>query len=599
MIKQFDTIKSIIPDWILDDNPQFYYFLKEYYQWMSDRAYDQTYLYNHMDYMFLKKELDSYVDSYLDGRYPSIPNELMRDHTFMVRWSNQLNSMKGSPDIYHLLFFLFFDNEVVISYPSSDVLKISGAKWIKSKKVIYVTIHNKSFAKSSIVQDIKVVDGEVKTFGVFDVLQLELDKGYTNIIDPTKAVITTNDDEEYLLETSNSVQVVNGGSKHYVNEILFPQTAPSYELTITATATGSVEIPISFNSFSNMTVTINGNKLFNYTVDDGVLYSTFIEVGSVINITTTGYSGEIQVTKVDNNGAVTEAVAYKPFIGHFKSNVKVDDCEFKLSVNVVNTLQGYYEDGYSRLDDRDKLQDSDYYQDYSYDISSTTIPESYRVMVKGFIHPAGYKIFTTALNDFNTSKMAFMRNVEDEVDIDTVEFNRTAIRALGNNYKTACYSSGGSFSLPSTLTTDQINYMKGEKGYLGYDYDMLCKMLIEEAYYIIYADDGSNNNNYDENSISDVTNYIKRNYIDPKYFNDVSSLYYATVGTEASSASLYIPYTYIEEGYFKLDLSKIKDTPKGWMTRSSIAYVDFYYEQHYTVEYDTGDTYFESGYVKD
>ena len=595
MIKQFDTLKSIIPEWILEDNPNFYDFLRHYYEWMTEKGYDQTGLYNHMDYMSLKKDMATYVNDYFDSRLPAIPNELLRDNVFMLRWSKQLNSMKGSPDIFHLLFYLFFDDEVVITYPSDDVLKLSAAKWIKPKHVIYTTLHNKEFTKSEIIQNIKVLDGSVKTFGVFDVLMLEIDNSYTNIVDANKPIISTNDDSEYVLNNSNQVKVVNGGLNHYVNEILFPRQDPTYSVKVTVTTAGVIALPVAFNNTSTLTVKANGNNLYTYDISENTLYSSLLDVGDVVEITCKGYTGEIQVTRVDNRGSVIEAVAYKPFIGEYNGNVAVGDCVFSLSHSNINKLLGYYENGLSRLDDQDKIQDSYYYQNYSYDISSTTSPDAYREMVKEYIHPSGFKLFTTALNDFYTNKSTYLQSINDIVDIDVVEFNRTAIRALGNCYKTAALSSN-SFSVPP-LSTEQLDYLKGQKGYLGYDYDMLCKMLIEEAYYIIYADDGSNNNNYDENAINDVTNFIRRDYIKAKYFNDVSSLYYATVGSEASSASLYIPYSYITEGYFKLDLTKIKDSPKGWMTRSNIAYVDFYYPQQYTVENDMGDTYFESGYV--
>lgn len=597
MIKQFDTLKSIIPEWILEDNPNFYAFLKHYYEWMSEKGYDQTGLYNHLDYMSLRKDMASYIDDYFSGTLPAIPNELLRDKTFMLRWSKQLNSMKGSPDIFHLLFYLFFDNEVVISYPNDDVLKLSSAKWIKPKSVIYTTLHNKEFTKSDIVQNIKVLDGEVKTYGRYDVLVLEVDKTYTNTIDSNLPLITTNDTNEYVLGNSNDIKVINGGANHYINEILYPSKKPQYSFKVTATIAGQVEFPISFNNMLGIDVFVNQTRFYAYDISEHILYSSFINKGDTITVNSDGFSGEIQVTKVDDRGSVLEAVAYKPFIGEYTSNIQIDDCVFSLSHSNINNLQGYYDNGLSRLDDQNKIQDSDYYQNYSYDISSTTAPEEYRDLIKEYVHPSGYKLFTTALNDFHTEKLDTTKPITDEIDIDFVEFNRTAIRALGNCYKTAAFSNN-TFSVPP-LSEDQKKYLYGEKGYLGYDYDMLCKMLIEEAYYIVYAQDGTNNNNYDETQINDVTNYVKRDYIKAKYFNDVSSLYYATVGSEASTTSLYIPYTYIKEDYFELDLSKIKDSPKGWMTRSNIAYVDFYYAQHYTEENDMGDTYFESGYVTD
>lgn len=597
MIKQFETVKSILPDWIQDENPQFLAFLEDYYKWMSESNIDQGYLYNHMDFLFLKKNVDSYVEMFMESRYPDIPAALIKDKTFMVRWSSKLNAMRGTPDIYHLLFFLLFDEEVEITYPRDNVLKLSNAKWIKPKNVIYVSCHEQNFTTSEIIQDIKIIDGQVLQFGHYTCLMLELDKSYNHNIDTSKPIVSINGRDEYLIPTSNKVKVVNGGKLHYVNEIIYPKTTPEYTFNIVATVSGSVDFGVSASSYSEVTVKVNNSPLYIYEINNSVLYSSFINSGDVVVITIKGYTGELQVKSINSNGSVTEIIPVKPFIGRYKAQVKVDDLVLEFSDSTIVELSGYYKTGSSVLDVSDKIQDSDYYQDYSYDISSNVIPETYREMVKDYVHPAGYKLFTTALSDTSVTNKS-LKTVEDVVDVADVEFNHTAIRAVGNNYKMVALSyKANSFSVPE-LTPSQLLYMNGERGYLGYDYDMVCKQLIEEAYYIIYADDGANNGGYDENAISDITNYIRKNYIDPKYFNDVSSLYYATVGTQASTSSLYIPYSYITEGYFALDMSHITEVPKGWMNRSNIAFVDFYYAQQYTEEKDTGDTYFESGYIQ-
>ena len=68
---------------------------------------------------------------------------------------------------------------------------------------------------------------------------------------------------------------------------------------------------------------------------------------------------------------------------------------FVTSVSGIRTLTGRYLGTKGFLSWNNKIQDSDYYQEFSYAIKSSVLVEKYRDVVQNLLHPAGTKMFGT------------------------------------------------------------------------------------------------------------------------------------------------------------------------------------------------------------
>jgi hypothetical protein len=62
-------------------------------------------------------------------------------------------------------------------------------------------------------------------------------------------------------------------------------------------------------------------------------------------------------------------------------------------VDVNGVSKGYWKDNKSFLSDTIYLQDSYYYQKFSYEIVATRMLETYETQIKNLIHPSGMKLF--------------------------------------------------------------------------------------------------------------------------------------------------------------------------------------------------------------
>jgi hypothetical protein len=84
----------------------------------------------------------------------------------------------------------------------------------------------------------------------------------------------------------------------------------------------------------------------------------------------------------------------------------------EIKVRGMGFTEGSWRTTTSFLNERTKvIRDNDYYQEYSYDISSIVNPDTYEKLVREEVAPAGTKLFSSPLiNSFNT--------FETDVDID-------------------------------------------------------------------------------------------------------------------------------------------------------------------------------------
>ena len=75
------------------------------------------------------------------------------------------------------------------------------------------------------------------------------------------------------------------------------------------------------------------------------------------------------------------------------SNAGDNNATFTVSINTLASTSGEYTNEDSLLSGKDKIQDSFYYQDYSYVLKTDISINEFRDPVKSFIHPAGWNLF--------------------------------------------------------------------------------------------------------------------------------------------------------------------------------------------------------------
>lgn len=154
----------------------------------------------------------------------------------------------------------------------------------------------------------------------------------------------------------------------------------------------------------------------NATIKGQVTQSTAV-VSQVYEVQDTHVMGDNAYVKSDvvsANGVVASFEVVDSGWGYEAgSEVRLmnDSTPYIVTGRVVNSKQGvgagYWQSDESLLNGSAKIQDSDYYQDYSYEIVSPIAFEKYRKVLKGILHVAGTKMFNrfekVDTEEFNTT----------------------------------------------------------------------------------------------------------------------------------------------------------------------------------------------------
>jgi hypothetical protein len=134
-----------------------------------------------------------------------------------------------------------------------------------------------------------------------------------------------------------------------------------------------------------------------------------------------GYNAKVDATASTATGVVTavyiedSGYGYNPDQTIRLSSMELENDYVVTGTAIVDSIgkgKGYYKNNKGFLSDNINIQDSDYYQSFSYEIVASRMIDTYEKYVKDLIHPSGMKLF---------GKFALTREMLDDV-METYEF---------------------------------------------------------------------------------------------------------------------------------------------------------------------------------
>lgn len=359
-------IPGQLPEFVRVDHPTLVSFLTAYYEWLDS---DNTYLRS-------PKKLASVVDvdttleefiTYFKNEYlfgfpeklavsektskPVDPVKLMKNIKGFYR-------AKGTEKTYDFLFRILFDTSVEFYYPKTDIMKLSDGKWVVRRSIkISNNIGNAIFdsvggtvvqrnTNGDIVASARVLEVSTYRIGTNDIAELflggvngEFQAGYDGVEFTDKSEITRK--ENRVFSVIGKTTISNGGSGYKAGDrIIFTPTAGDTGVK----AAGRVA---EVDASGTIRKIIIDNFGVNYKTAPTLSVQT--ELGS-------GFAGSVTV------GGMAE-------------------------------YQGYYANNDGRLSTNKVIQDSHYYQNFSYVILSEVTIDRYRDILKRLLNPAGLAFF--------------------------------------------------------------------------------------------------------------------------------------------------------------------------------------------------------------
>jgi hypothetical protein len=132
-------------------------------------------------------------------------------------------------------------------------------------------------------------------------------------------------------------------------------------------------------------------------------------------------------------------------------------------IDMNGVSEGYWKDNKSFISDKMFLQDSDYYQNYSYEIIASRMLYTYENYVKNLVHPAGMKLFGRFVikNELVSESSLQFSGISLSISVtsDTSLFSSDTIRITADNFDPTYITSDSItiFSDTIGITADQVN----------------------------------------------------------------------------------------------------------------------------------------------
>ena len=425
-------VQGQLPQFVKQDHETFVSFMEAYYEYMEQQGKPYEIIGSLDNYANVDKTVDDFLQYFKKQFGEDIPEAVFENANkpFVLKHLRDFYRTKGSEKSFQFLFRLLYKQEITFYFPSEDILRVSDGKYTKDK--IIRVIDDADNNVNNLVG--KLITGQTSgATAVVESITTENIGQFTVSTMFLSGVLGTFEGEEIIsdgttsFETGNMIintTITNPGTSYSVGDVIpiDSNTGSGGFIRIDEVYTGSLkEVVIT----SGGTGYKRGDKL---TLDN------------TNKIAIDGRPASLIVSEVDNNGTILSLniensgrgyTGLPTVSGGSGTNA---DIAFTLtdsniggvkSLNIISNGFGYASDsaldfsnigdstatgtavigGYSANDGEkfvnndgflssDKfLQDSFYYQLFSYVITSSESINRWRDIVKRVAHPAGLELF--------------------------------------------------------------------------------------------------------------------------------------------------------------------------------------------------------------
>ena len=361
MISPF--IQEQFPSFMRADYPKLILFIKAYYEWLESKG-NAGYLNSKLDTIWdIDENVDEFYNHFKNTYLQYFPDLLAANEDgsrpnkkTLLKKIRDFYGNKGTESAYKFLFRILYDSDLEIYYPKSDILKVSDGVWVEPRSIKTTSTnagnlfrgkngqifqYNRQTLVASAFVD-SVIQYSFKGIPVSEFFITDINGTFL----PNQKVRIAKDNEEWT-ETTYPVlgdyRIENGGSGYRVND---PVTVVDTNGTGFSAKIEQLGLGGSVKSISI------ANSGINYSADTTV--NVFNEIG-------------IQSARI---------VALR---------------------TAVTNYSGYFSGNRGKLSSNKRIQDGNYYQEFSYELKSEVSLEFYFSTLKQIIHPAGMKMFGSML----------------------------------------------------------------------------------------------------------------------------------------------------------------------------------------------------------
>ena len=415
--KLSSVVSRQIPEFIREDYPTFVAFVEAYYKYLQDQGVDLTAV----------KDIDQTLEQFIVEFKRELAHNLpaiQGDERFILTKIKDQYLAKGSESSYKLLFRLLFGKKVELTYPGTQMLRASDGRWNQEISVFakvdfgqpqdivgkLVDIQTATRLIRVLVDRKEDLVGEVDRIVALggNIYEFFLDKKFFGILKPTDKIKYKDTFQATILPATQTPKITQAGKNFRVGQVFEVKSGTGTGALLKVTATDDnngikyaefIKFGIGYNADFAVSLlasnTVNAAQLLLSSASSSRSGENLAIGDRTVGFDEQGYVNLGDYVTTDFVDGTYAGSIIREFSLNFRNAQVASDDPAIIEVNLGALVRypGYFTSNAGFLDDSIFIQDSKYYQAFSYVIRIDERLNSYKSAVKTMLHPAGMALF--------------------------------------------------------------------------------------------------------------------------------------------------------------------------------------------------------------
>ena len=420
-------IPNQVPEFVRSDYPTFVSFVEAYYEYLDNNNVDIS------DLRDLDTTIDDFIQYFRRELAVNLPENITVDDKLLLENIKKHYLAKGSEASYKLLFRLLYNKPVELKYPGTQMMRASDGRWQQDVSLfVKVSTGTPDLIEGKLVDVVKpnatfkvLVDRrqyvEIEVDRIVQlsdsVYEIFIDRRFFGNIEVGDIIRYETIFAATVVSTTSKLGIIQAGTGFKAGQLFELKNGSGVRsiLKITRVDSSGAIIAAEFIKFgvgynTDFTISINASQDYFSKTNALSLASTLINGQNItINEATQGNSEQGYINIVDytvNAGGSTWAGYWDgtyagSTVREFSTistatvitSLGKESAIIKVTLGPLANYPGYYTSNAGFLSDAVFIQDSRYYQAFSYVLKIDERLASYKSAVRTMVHPAGTALF--------------------------------------------------------------------------------------------------------------------------------------------------------------------------------------------------------------